>query len=168
MSSFPCKYCDGDQIVCVTCSVDRTAELETQLAECTAQLQQERESHKRDELLADQIISERRREIEQLEESLKQARQEASLQTQMVAAIKHSVVATVGGVDSEGFPTSEINYLQRLRILVAKEAALQTAQSALSNIRTWAKHYPSSMPEIAREAEEALTKLKLTERKEEG
>src|SRR3990167_6087622 len=33
-----------------------------------------------------------------------------------LAAIRHTIVVTVGGVDYEGFPTSEINWLQRLRI----------------------------------------------------
>lgn len=35
--------------------------------------------------------------------------------------LKHTIVATVGGVDYEGFPTSKINFLQRLRILVEIE-----------------------------------------------
>ncbi len=35
--------------------------------------------------------------------------------------LKNTVIATIGGVDYEGFPTSELNYLQRLRILVAIE-----------------------------------------------
>ncbi len=41
-----------------------------------------------------------------------------------ITAMKHTVVATIGGVDYEGFPTSEINYLQRLRILLEREQAL--------------------------------------------
>lgn len=42
-----------------------------------------------------------------------------------LAALKHTVIDTIGGVDYEGFPTCELNYLQRLRILVAMEAALK-------------------------------------------
>lgn len=56
-----------------------------------------------------------------LQRKRQQLEADVSLGRQMVAAIKHSVVATVGGVDYEGNPTSEINYLQRLRILVEKE-----------------------------------------------
>lgn len=51
---------------------------------------------------------------EGLEEELKLSKQES-------LAIRHSVVETIGGVDHEGNPTSRINYLQRLRILVAAE-----------------------------------------------
>lgn len=40
-------------------------------------------------------------------------------------AIRHTVISTIGGVDYEGFPTSRLNYLQRLRILVAKEKRLE-------------------------------------------
>lgn len=39
-------------------------------------------------------------------------------------AIVHSVVDEIGGEDYEGNPTSEINYLQRLRILVQQEREL--------------------------------------------
>lgn len=48
-------------------------------------------------------------------------REKVRLSRQETAAIKASVVHEVGGVCHEGFPTSEINYLQRLRILVEKE-----------------------------------------------
>lgn len=43
-----------------------------------------------------------------------------------VNAVKYSVVDTIGGVDEEGYATSEVNYLQRLRILVKNEQALFT------------------------------------------
>jgi hypothetical protein len=39
-----------------------------------------------------------------------------------IATLYHTVVVTIGGVDYEGFPTSKINYLQRLRILLEKES----------------------------------------------
>jgi len=61
---------------------------------------------------------------------IKRLEAELDLSRQMLAAVKHSVVATVGGVDSEGYPTSEINYLQRLRILVEKERELEVMKSA--------------------------------------
>src|SRR3990167_7450466 len=48
-----------------------------------------------------------------------------------LAAIRHTIVVTVGGVDYEGFPTSEINWLQRLRILVQKEADLEAAEETI-------------------------------------
>jgi len=47
----------------------------------------------------------------------------AVLKTQEVETIKHIVCDTVGG-KVEGRPTSNINYLQRLRELVAKEETL--------------------------------------------
>lgn len=40
-------------------------------------------------------------------------------------ALKHTIVATIGGTDDEGNPTSEINYLQRLRRLVEIEASVK-------------------------------------------
>lgn len=51
---------------------------------------------------------------------------ELDLQKQLHAATKHSVIATVGGTDYEGHPTSSINFLQRLRILVEKEKQLES------------------------------------------
>lgn len=44
-----------------------------------------------------------------------------SLQEEL-RAIKNTIIATIGGSDDEGNPTSEINYLQRLRHLVEIEA----------------------------------------------
>ena len=47
-----------------------------------------------------------------------------SLAQDELNAMRHTIIATIGGVDSEGFPTCELNYLQRLRILVQKEREL--------------------------------------------
>ena len=55
-----------------------------------------------------------------------------------VATIKASIVDTVGGVDDEGNPTSELNYLQRLRQLVKKEkelALLREVAEAAQNLQ---------------------------------
>jgi uncharacterized coiled-coil protein SlyX len=49
---------------------------------------------------------------------------ELNLRNQELRALKFTIIVTIGGTDYEGFPTSEINYLQRLRILVEKEAEL--------------------------------------------
>src|SRR3990167_2634712 len=57
-----------------------------------------------------------------------------------LAAIRHTIVVTVGGVDYEGFPTSEINWLQRLLILLEKEADLEAAESVLAELRKFS-HY---------------------------
>jgi len=57
-----------------------------------------------------------------LDEDLKLSKQEA-------LAIRHSVVETIGCVDYDGNPTSIINYLQRLRILLDKEKQLTAARA---------------------------------------
>lgn len=59
--------------------------------------------------------------VKAVEQERDSARAELQLEREWHAATKHSVIATIGGVDYEGFPTSTINYLQRLRILVAAE-----------------------------------------------
>jgi hypothetical protein len=61
-----------------------------------------------------------------------------------LAALKNTVVATIGGTDYEGNPTTEINYLQRLRILVEKEAEALKYREALQRIRnfTQSAHQP--------------------------
>jgi hypothetical protein len=51
---------------------------------------------------------------------------------QELATLKYTIVTTIGGVDYEGFPTSEINYLQRLRILLEKEQELATERERLA------------------------------------
>jgi len=53
---------------------------------------------------------------------------ELQLRNDELRAIRCTIVATVGGVDYEGFPTSEINWLQRLRILLEKEKQLKKQQ----------------------------------------
>ena len=63
-------------------------------------------------------------EIQRLRERVEKLEADVDLERQMVSALKHSVVATVGGTDYEGNPTSSINYLQRLRILVDMEKTL--------------------------------------------
>lgn len=70
------------------------------------------------------VLSESQARVEQLEKELK-------LQREMLAAVKHTVVATIGGADHEGFPTSEINYLQRLRILLEKERENERLREAI-------------------------------------
>jgi uncharacterized small protein (DUF1192 family) len=62
-----------------------------------------------------------------LEESLSAAQKELKVQ-------KLTVVSAIGGVDYEGFPTSEINYLQRLRILLKKEESGIILRRALEEI----------------------------------
>lgn len=66
--------------------------------------------------------------IEELEAQVKHLTKELGVQKTEheceISILKHTIVATIGGVDYEGFPTSEINYLQRLRILLEKEAQL--------------------------------------------
>lgn len=52
--------------------------------------------------------------IIELEERAERAERE-------LAALKFTIVTTIGGTDNEGNPTSEINYLQRLRRLVDAE-----------------------------------------------
>jgi hypothetical protein len=49
-------------------------------------------------------------------------------------------------VDYEGFPTSEINYLQRLRILLEKESQAQKYREALeyyANHSNWGEKEPN-------------------------
>lgn len=73
-------------------------------------------------------IKEQRKEIVTLESQL-------SLRNQELAALKFTIITTIGGVDYEGFPTSEINYLQRLRILVEKESKVGALESQLASAR---------------------------------
>lgn len=49
---------------------------------------------------------------------------EIDLLREELAALKYVYVIVVGGTDYEGLPTCELNYLQRLRILLEKEATL--------------------------------------------
>ncbi len=68
-------------------------------------------------------------------------------------ALKHTIVSTIGGKDYEGFPTSEFNYLQRLRILIEKESLLGESRTALNALLRFtqeicgdirvSQHYPS-------------------------
>ena len=57
--------------------------------------------------------------------------EDLQLKNDMLAALKHTIVFTIGGVDYEGNPTSEINYLQRLRILIEKEQELERLKEEL-------------------------------------
>jgi hypothetical protein len=102
-----------------------------------------------------------------LEAQLSTARQE-------LATLKHTIVATIGGVDYEGVPTSEINYLQRLRILleneqkwhVALKMALQSqsrlreAEECLRRIHKMCPNPKMGFAEICIEAEAYFTKHK--------
>ena len=71
----------------------------------------------------------REKRIAELEASLQLAHDE-------LRAIKTTVIATIGGVDYEGYPTSEINYLQRLRILVETEQQLAVKEEELKALDT--------------------------------
>ena len=55
---------------------------------------------------------------------------EPAQETSEAQAIKQAVVDTVGGI-VEGRPTNRLNYLQRLRALVDKEASAQLSEKAL-------------------------------------
>lgn len=50
-------------------------------------------------------------------------------------AIKYAVVDTVGGVDYEGSPTTELNYLQRLQILVEAEKERDALRAEVETLR---------------------------------
>jgi hypothetical protein len=58
----------------------------------------------------DQAVKDKRKMAERVE-----------LYSDELKAIRHTIVSTIGGVDEEGFPTSELNWLQRLRILLETE-----------------------------------------------
>ena len=57
--------------------------------------------------------------------------EDLQLKNDMLAALKHTIVFTIGGVDYKGNPTSDINYLQRLRILIEKEQELERLKEEL-------------------------------------
>jgi hypothetical protein len=61
-------------------------------------------------------------------------RKEVRLLHENTNGIKWSIVDTVGGVSYDEEPTSTLNYLQRLRILVEKEKALSLACSQLADV----------------------------------
>jgi len=63
--------------------------------------------------------------LEIAKQEIERLRAELQLRNDELRSIRHTIVATVGGVDYEGFPTSEINWLQRLRILLEKEKQLK-------------------------------------------
>lgn len=60
---------------------------------------------------------------------------ELSLRNDELQALRYTIVATIGGVDYEGLPTCDLNYLQRLRILVEKEASLLSAQQKIEELQ---------------------------------
>ncbi len=62
--------------------------------------------------------------------------EELQLEREWHAATKHSVIATIGGVDYEGNPTSTINFLQRLRILVEAEADRDALRKRVAEVKT--------------------------------
>lgn len=62
------------------------------------------------------------------------------LERQNNVACKHAVVYTVGG-KVEGHPTQDINYLQRLRELVSKEAQLTAANEREAKLRELLKDF---------------------------
>lgn len=67
-------------------------------------------------------------------DEVERLRKEVRLLRENINGIKWSVVDTVGGVSYDGEPTSTLNYLQRLRILVEKEEALGLACSQLADV----------------------------------
>ena len=46
----------------------------------------------------------------------------------------YTIIKTIGGTDDEGNPTSEINYLQRLRQLVYAEQRMQRLERMMGQI----------------------------------
>ena len=68
-------------------------------------------------------------------EHIKELEAELRLRNDELRAIRHTIIVTVGGTDYEGFPTSEINWIQRLRILVEKERKLSDVTLAMKSIR---------------------------------
>ena len=74
-----------------------------------------------------------RERIEELEQENERLKAELALSHQQIAALKFTIVTTIGGTDYEGFPTSEINYLQRLRILLEKEKETEALSQQLAS-----------------------------------
>lgn len=68
-------------------------------------------------------------QLREHEAEILSALRESDLNREMLAAMKFTIVATIGGEDYEGNPTSEINYLQRLRILVEKESQMSSLKA---------------------------------------
>lgn len=94
-------------------------------------LRKENQEMVREGLAADvEIVKENMRLIEEVE----RLRKEVRLLNEKINVIKWSIVDTVGGVSYDGEPTSTLNYLQRLRILVEKENALSLACSQLADV----------------------------------
>lgn len=75
-----------------------------------------------------------RAELEDLRKEIAEKDAKHSLLKQELSALKHTVIVTIGGTDYEGFPTSEINYLQRLRILLEKESRVKELEEALRRL----------------------------------
>ncbi|RPH38328.1 hypothetical protein EHM92_00155 [bacterium] len=82
-------------------------------------------------------------QIGDLQGNLKYMTSIANQHRDELSTLKHTIVATIGGVDYEGFPTSEINYLQRLRILLEREAELGKYKDALNKLMCEAKGFIS-------------------------
>lgn len=57
---------------------------------------------------------------------------------------KMAVIHTIGGVDYEGNPTTEINYLQRLRILLDREQELFSLRAENERLREHGREYANS------------------------
>jgi hypothetical protein len=94
-------------------------------------------------------------------------RKELSIERQWHAATKHSVIATIGGVDYEGNPTSTINYLQRLRILIEAEKERDALRERVTEAKRSAKFWEDTlfkreevMQTRARELEDELERVK--------
>lgn len=81
-----------------------------------------------------EFIAAARTALPELLDEVERLRKEVRLLNENINGIKWSVVDTVGGVSYDGEPTSTLNYLQRLRILVEKEKALSLACSQLADV----------------------------------
>jgi hypothetical protein len=86
------------------------------------------------EKAADTELAAARTALLELLDEVERLRKEVRLLNENINAIKWSIVDTVGGVSYDGEPTSTLNYLQRLRILVEKEKALSLACSQLADV----------------------------------
>lgn len=97
---------------------------------------------------------------ESINQLLADCEAEMQLQSQIMAALKHTVVVTIGGVDYEGVPTSEINYLQRLRILVEKERQLEERDARIEYLDAYVDEQASLLKIAHEEAAKQIAAVK--------
>lgn len=65
-------------------------------------------------------------ELHNLRTQVEKLHKVSEFHRQDAEALRHTIVSTVGGVDYEGIETNTLNFLQRLRILVANENKLKS------------------------------------------